>query len=386
MKLLSVDNYVDFNCIGGDCPISCCGGNWGIYLDEESLDKYMSVEGPFGQTLRDGIVKTDDRIMFRLDEKTRDCVFLTKEKLCSIYKNLGSDYLCATCMTYPRMFYQIGDIVFCYLTNSCPEVNRMIMQRNDKMKTLFDDDESQDGEGAESDNQDRTKLNKAFKAFDTGMHIMQNDNISLSDRLFLMTFYIDRFQKIMKDDGDISGLMDIFSKPDIYTMFLENRSMYKNDYAEMIHVFVIIYKSILSESYDHPMWKQCRELIDDIVNKGIPDPKAMEKGFIYTESEDIQNELSQLLIYRYFVTFMQGFSDNDYWDKMVFEMILYSGLITYVALSKAVRGVACTQEDRIIFYSLCGRINHSNNTRKGLVDTLQKEGYYEVDKLLKLLI
>lgn len=29
MKLLSVDAYVDFKCIGGDCPISCCGGDWG---------------------------------------------------------------------------------------------------------------------------------------------------------------------------------------------------------------------------------------------------------------------------------------------------------------------------------------------------------------------
>ena len=81
MKLLAVDNYIDFECIGGDCPISCCGGNWGIPIDDDSYEYYMSVDGDFGETLRNSIVRINDTNMFRLDDVTKDCIFLNENKI-----------------------------------------------------------------------------------------------------------------------------------------------------------------------------------------------------------------------------------------------------------------------------------------------------------------
>ena len=54
MKLISVKEYVDFKCSGGDCPICCCGGKWKIVIDDKTAEFYNSVEGEFGDKLKYG--------------------------------------------------------------------------------------------------------------------------------------------------------------------------------------------------------------------------------------------------------------------------------------------------------------------------------------------
>lgn len=184
MKLLAVDEYIRFECIGSKCPISCCGGNWGIPIDDESYDYYMSVDGEFGDILRNGITELNGTNAFKLDEKIRDCMFLNENKLCNIYINLGSDSLCETCRTYPRAFYDVGDIEFCYLANSCPEVNRMIMQRMEPFDTLYDDSEDESGSFAGEG------FSKALSAMIAGLELLKNRKITVKDRFILLLIYI----------------------------------------------------------------------------------------------------------------------------------------------------------------------------------------------------
>lgn len=387
MKLLSVDNYIDFECIGGTCPISCCGGGWGIEIENESYQYYMSVGGEFGKLLKDGILAGEERKVFKLDEKTRECVFLNENKLCRIYRELGPDALCYTCRSYPRSLYQVGDIMFCFLTNSCPEVNRIIAQRKTPLKTLYDDmdDEMDDNEREIADKTDWKKFNDAIRAFNVGMHIMQNREISFGDRLYLILFYVERFQELISNDKSVSYLIELFSKPDAYIFFLENRNRDNFEYAGKIHIFMMIYRSLMAESYEHPMWIRCTQLADDIVQKGVTDIERLKQAFARIKNEDIQTEFEQIMAYRFFAVFMQGFDNMDYFDKLAYEVIMLIVLESYIALTEAVQEKNCTQEDRILFYSLCGRIDHTKNQKNLLVNDLKTEGFYEMDKLIKLI-
>lgn len=387
MKLLSIDNYIDFNCIGGECPISCCGGAWSIEIEDAFYQYYMSVEGEFGEELKEGILRNGERKVFKLDEKTRDCVFLNENKLCRIYRELGPDALCRTCRTYPRCIFQVGDIKICYLTNSCPEVNRMIIQRKDLLRTLYDD-LNEDMSGSERDIADKTdpgKFNDAIRAFTTGMHIMQNRDISLGDRIFLILFYIERFQNLFSNDNDVSELINIFSGPEIYTLFLENRNTDNLNYVDKIHVFMMIYRIMMTYSYDHSMWKRCTQLADDIVNKGMRDVERLELAFLSTKNEEIQKEFEQIITYRYFAVFMQGFENGDYFEKFAYELIVLAALEAYIALTESIQERKCTQEDRILFYSLCGRIDHNKVEKEHLVEEIKKEGFYSMDKLIGII-
>ena len=91
------DYYREFQCIGGMCPDTCCGG-WQIGIDEKTCRRYKRENGEFGKRLRKSIdFKNRCFIM-----EGSGCPFLYKEKLCDIYRHLGKESLCNTCRDYPR--------------------------------------------------------------------------------------------------------------------------------------------------------------------------------------------------------------------------------------------------------------------------------------------
>ena len=70
--------YKAFHCIASDCRDNCCVGGWEIDIDEETAQYYLSMEGEFGDRLRNSITRTDE-YCFRL--KDGKCPFLTA-KVC----------------------------------------------------------------------------------------------------------------------------------------------------------------------------------------------------------------------------------------------------------------------------------------------------------------
>ena len=380
MKLLAVDEYIRFECIGGSCPISCCGGNWGIPIDDESYENYLQTEGEFGDILRNGITKVRGTYAFKLDEKTKDCIFLNRDKLCSIYRNLGPDALCETCRTYPRAFYHVGDIEFCYLVNSCPEVNRMIIQRIDAFDTLYDDSEEE-----KTIDFDKTKFGNAINALLTGLNLLENRLLSIGDRLILLLLFTKRFQEAVRAGNDPVDIITLFSEPELYVRLLDSDLVkQKNDITAKIHVFMIVYRTLMMDSYDHPMWKQCTELADSINNREIVDIDKLRNTFTEMNRNDIQLEQEQLICYRFFSVFMQGYKNEDFYDHVVYEILILCTLQTYIALTETVRSNGCSQEERILFYSICGRIDHTKRQKDLLISELRNEGFYELDKLIGL--
>lgn len=381
MKLLAVDEYIKFECIGGDCPISCCGGNWGIMIDEESMEYYRNVKGEFGDRLRDGITIMNGQPAFTFNDH-RDCIFLNENKLCEIYRHIGPDALCDTCKNYPRMMYEVGDMLFCFLTNSCPEVNRMIMTREDPIQILFDDSEVEDNEIRDYD---KNRFDRALKAYTAGIHLLQKRSITLRERLALLLMFVNRFQDMERNGLDPTGIIEVFSTEEMYMKLIQNSLLSKRDYVSKIHAFMIIFKTLLSDAYDHPMWYRLMKLADRVTDQGINDIEALENAFDSMDREEIQIELEQIMVYRFFAVFMQGFENIDHYEKLVYEYIIYAALLTYIALEGMGKEGGCSREDRILYYSVCSRIEHSDKQKKGLIDAMANDGLYELAEAFKLI-
>ena len=98
MKYLILDELNSFQCIGSDCPYTCCA-NWKIAIDAESMNFYRNVEGEFGEKLKNSIRTEDGFSFFSLQEGR--CPFLNPQSLCDIYIQLGEANMCSTCKTYP---------------------------------------------------------------------------------------------------------------------------------------------------------------------------------------------------------------------------------------------------------------------------------------------
>ena len=110
-----------FRCSAGECSDSCCIG-WEICIDPETARRYSSVEGRFGEKLRENISEG----AFVLGEGER-CPFLNERNLCDIYIQLGEEALCQICTDHPRYFKWFGGVKEGGVGLCCEEAAKLIL-------------------------------------------------------------------------------------------------------------------------------------------------------------------------------------------------------------------------------------------------------------------
>jgi lysine-N-methylase len=131
-KLIRPEYSERFRCIGPACEDSCCQG-WAVPVDKPAYEKYQSVPaGPLRTLLDANIALTPDdpnpahfaRIAML---PSLVCPVLTEDKLCRIHAELGEEFLCHTCATYPRIVSSIDNLEEKALSLSCPEAARLVL-------------------------------------------------------------------------------------------------------------------------------------------------------------------------------------------------------------------------------------------------------------------
>lgn len=132
--------YTDrFRCIGPECEDSCCVG-WVVPVDKASWEKYRSLpEGPLRTLLEASLVLTPDspnpaHFASIQMPPTLQCPILTEGRLCRIHAELGEEFLCRTCATYPRVVSSIDNLQEKALSLSCPEAARLVLFDPDLLK------------------------------------------------------------------------------------------------------------------------------------------------------------------------------------------------------------------------------------------------------------
>lgn len=141
MKEIKPHYYDKFYCKADRCIHSCCVG-WEIDIDEETLDRYRSVQGEFGDRLRAGI--DFDEGCFILDENER-CPFLNQKGLCDIILRFGENALCGICSDHPRFRNFFSEITETGLGLCCEEAAELILTDKEpfslKGEELYADDD-----------------------------------------------------------------------------------------------------------------------------------------------------------------------------------------------------------------------------------------------------
>lgn len=115
--------FNDFHCIGSECRNNCCYG-WTISWEKDEVEKVINAE-TITPDLKNIIEKS-----FIPDEKSPGhykvqfneqgkCPCVTEDGLCRIQKELGAEYLSNTCMSYPRNYIVINDVIYRFCNTSC---------------------------------------------------------------------------------------------------------------------------------------------------------------------------------------------------------------------------------------------------------------------------
>ena len=174
MKLIAPNYYETFTCIADRCKHSCCIG-WEIDIDEDTLRDYQSVEGAFGERLREGIEIKDGCACFRLGEDER-CPFLNENGLCDIILNLGEDRLSQICTDHPRFCTFWSDRTEIGLGLCCEEAARIILSQKKKTKLVALQDDGEYGDLTEEEESLLCERERMFA-------IAQNRSMSISARI-----------------------------------------------------------------------------------------------------------------------------------------------------------------------------------------------------------
>ena len=115
-KVLEMDWYNSFQCLGGNCPMTCCTVNWSIYLTDEEIKMYQNMQQPF----REKMLEQIDMEKKILRNKGRYCSMLNDEGWCRIVLECGEEYTTRTCKTYPRYMVALGDVLERTVGIGCP--------------------------------------------------------------------------------------------------------------------------------------------------------------------------------------------------------------------------------------------------------------------------
>ena len=124
MLRVEPDFYKDFKCTASSCRHSCCLG-WEIDIDEDSLRRFMAVDGAFGDFIRANIA-LEPTAHFVLGEDGR-CPFLRADGLCRMILTLGEEAICHICREHPRFYNELPGRLEAGLGLCCEEAARLLL-------------------------------------------------------------------------------------------------------------------------------------------------------------------------------------------------------------------------------------------------------------------
>ena len=125
MRITVPDYYEAFQCLGGQCPHTCCE-KWEVVIDDATAARYAAETGTLGKRLRDTLRRDEDGDWcFPL--RGGRCPFLDGENLCEIHRTLGQDATSVTCQEHPRFVEDYGAFREVTLSASCPAANALLL-------------------------------------------------------------------------------------------------------------------------------------------------------------------------------------------------------------------------------------------------------------------
>ncbi|MBQ1931715.1 MAG: flagellin lysine-N-methylase, partial [Lachnospiraceae bacterium] len=190
--------YDTFECLADRCPDTCCAG-WQIVIDEDSLDKYEQVEGPFGNRLANSIDWEEGT--FLQYERERRCAFLNEQNFCDIYTELAPDALCDTCRMYPRHIEMYDGLREESLSLSCPEAARIMLTCQEPTQILSWETEEEE-DSFDEDEMDFLLFTRLEDAREVMFQILRERRLDIRQRMTMVEMLAEKMQQCVDECRD----------------------------------------------------------------------------------------------------------------------------------------------------------------------------------------
>lgn len=396
--------YVDkFRCIGGECEDNCCIG-WDIDVDKETFKKYHKVKDEeMRRKFQKGVHNNPDCTNERLDygriklNKQRRCPFLDENNFCSVQETLGEDYLGNVCSQYPRVVNKIDDYYEMSIDMGCPEVSRIILRSTEKIG--FVETERSLGKytmagilDTRHEDFEDTPI-KYFKEIrDYSIKIIQNRNLSLSCRLYVLGDFINKLDD--ESNIDVDNLDNIINNYDIERVAKSYESE-KMNYALQVSFLKNLLDTLKfadEPGDDNEKFKvytakllkgldiEDTENIADIAEKYVKVFEDYTEKYIESNSHIFEN---------YLVNFMYNnlfpFSESDYMFDGYIMLLMRYALMRFYLVGINLHTEHDSTEDIIKFIQVFAKaLEHDRAYRSELLVYINENGFdnFEFAKIL----
>lgn len=128
--------YHTFQCKADRCENTCCQ-LWTIDIDESTAERYHTMTGALGESLRQAITVDDEGSHFVFSKEQPMCPLLNKIGLCKVVLELGEEGLCDTCHMHPRFYKYIEDLELCGVGLSCEATVELLTEDTQSDQVIF---------------------------------------------------------------------------------------------------------------------------------------------------------------------------------------------------------------------------------------------------------
>lgn len=345
-----------FSCIADKCTDTCCAG-WAVVADEESLQKYRSVKGGFGNKIRECITVDDDGDTVFAPSDNR-CPFLLGNGLCEMYIELGHENLCRTCRQYPRHITYFGARSETGISLSCPEAARIIMQSSNPI--TFETENTLDF--PQPTDIDAELYFTLLEAREKAIDILQSREFSIRRRICAFLEFSQKISPLVRRsecDSIRSAITEdcLLKEKSAYSPRRASSSLkkYFSDFREL---------EMLDTS-----WKDALSAAE---NTDISEYSEKMKPFEW--------EYEHLMIYFVFRYFMTSVFDGDLLTKSKFAAV------SSVIIQKLQAAENADKERRTqIMQRFSKEVEHSASNMEFLSRSMKKSRCYSVENLINLI-
>ncbi len=385
MKLFSFDKISEFECIGGKCPDTCCRGWDKILIDPETYAYYQSIEGELGDELRKRIVSKEGEYSYLIMNEKGYCHFLNDNKLCKLVLTFGEDKLCYTCHTYPRKKEVFGDIVFAWLSISCPEAARQLLSKKETLIPDLSDYEGSDLK--EEENYDRKLFDIFVTSYANCVGILQERSLSIGERIAVCLLFIYQIDTNIKTGTDVSGLLELFSNVNNLHSLVSQLDP-TVDITSKIKLFNLMYKALGKSGFKRfdNLYNLFERFVPYCRNNDMSG--VLDKLFTYYscfKENSLQTELEQILVYCFTHYFFKDYDSKCFMRNISFIIVFLQLYICFVVFSSLESGSLISFEERVSFISLLSRLfEHDETIMDDIYTRLEMFDMNSLNYLLKL--
>lgn len=320
IKRISILN--EFQCTGAGCSFNCCRG-WKVPIDHDMYMKYLNEKGLFGTLLRCSIEKTDDLVAFR--NTPHGCPFWGFDRLCTMQKKHGTDYMPAVCIQFPRQLYNLEFFCEETLYLACPESARLfLMSAAGNRPFDFTVTEGNVSYDVNTTNDDRDFLDYLLKSRDELTSLLKNG--TRFDSMAIMEYGRDA-QNACLAQSPLPSPLNYASEEQYLIGFEKMNTLFFNGF----------YHPSL-RTISPFLYKLCRKYIRRFGSYRHTNPAAGDKKLtalkksLYQKIPDLDNLLNRYYEYFLYTDFLDTFEDYSFSKHLLYGVAKAHMLWLFLAL------------------------------------------------------